>query len=186
MKLSDTKVKAAKVPEGKTQIRLSDGEGLYLQVTPQSKYWRMHYRFGSKQKTLAIGVYPQVSLKEARAKRLEAKKQLEQNIDPSQKKQADRRKAVLATKAMTFEGIASEWISKKSAKWVKTTLNNNTARLKKHILPWIGSLPIDEIEAQDILALAQRVEKRGTIETAHRLKMLCSQIFRYGIATGKV
>jgi len=84
MALTDAKAKAATVPEGKKQQRLSDGGGLYLQVTPTSKYWRMNYRFGSKQKTLAIGVYPQVSLKEAREKREAAKKLLEQNIDPSQ------------------------------------------------------------------------------------------------------
>jgi len=82
MVLSDAKAKAATVPEGKKQIRLSDGGGLYLQVTPKGKYWRMNYRFGSKQKTLAIGVYPQVTLKEARLKREAAKKLLEQNIDP--------------------------------------------------------------------------------------------------------
>ncbi|MBU2644531.1 integrase arm-type DNA-binding domain-containing protein [bacterium] len=184
MKLSDAKIKAAKVPEGKKQIRLSDGGSLYLQVSPMGKYWRMNYRFGAKQKTLALGVYPQVSLKDAREKREASKKLLEQNIDPSQKKQADRRKAVTATKAITFEGIASEWISKNSARWVASTQKHTQAKLDKHILPWIGSLPIEEIEAQDILALVQRVEKRGTIETAHRLKMLCSQIFRYGIALG--
>lgn len=184
MKLSDAKVKAATVPEGKKQVRLSDGGGLYLQVSPMGKYWRMNYRFGAKQKTLALGVYPQVSLKEAREKREASKKLLEQNIDPSQKKQADRRKAVVASKAVTFEGIATEWISKRSVNWVESTIKNTQAKLDKHIFPWIGSLSIEEIEAQDILSLVQRVEKRGTIETAHRLKMLCSQIFRYGIALG--
>ena len=184
MKLSDAKIKAATVPEGKKQVRLSDGGGLYVQASPKGKYWRMNYRFGIKQKTLALGVYPQVSLKEARTRREASKKLLEQNIDPSQKKQADRRKAVDATKTVTFEGIATEWISKRSVKWVDSTIKNTQARLDKHIFPWIGSLPIDEIEAQDIFALIQRVEKRGTIETAHRLKMLCSQIFRYCIAMG--
>jgi hypothetical protein len=80
MALSDAKVKAATVPDGKKQVRLSDGAGLYLQVTPAGKYWRMNYRFGGKQKTLSIGVYPSVSLKEARGKREAARKQLEQNI----------------------------------------------------------------------------------------------------------
>jgi integrase len=186
MALSDAKAKAAKVPEGKKQLRLSDSGGLYLQVTPTGKYWRMNYRFGSKQKTLAIGVYPQVTLKEARARREAAKKLLEQNIDPSQKKQADKRKAVAETKAVTFEGVATEWMAKQSTQWVKTTIVNTQAKLDKHIFPWIGSLPIGDIEAPDILALVQRLEKRGTIETAHRLKMLCSQVFRYGIATGKI
>jgi len=186
MALSDAKAKVATVPEGKKQLRLSDSSGLYLQVTPSGKYWRMNYRFGSKQKTLAIGVYPKVTLKEARAKREAAKKLLEQNIDPSQKKQADRRKAVAESKAVTFEGVATEWMAKQSQQWVKTTIVNTQAKLDKHIFPWIGSLPIGEIEAPDVLALVQRLEKRGTIETAHRLKMLCSRVFRYAIATGKI
>ncbi len=184
--LSDVKVKAATIPNGKTQKKLSDSGGLYLLVKKSGKYWRLDYRFGNKRKTMAIGVYPRVSLKEARAKRESAKKLLEQNIDPSQSKQSDRRKAIAKSNAATFKGVATEWMAKQSAQWVKTTIVNTQAKLDKHILPWIGSRPIAEIEAPDILALVQRVEKRGTIETAHRLKMLCSRIFRYGIATGKV
>ncbi|MDX2471596.1 MAG: tyrosine-type recombinase/integrase [SAR324 cluster bacterium] len=186
MKLSDAKVKGAKIPIGKTQIRLSDGGGLYLQVTAKGKYWRMNYRFGLKQKTLSLGVYPQVSLKEVRAKREAAKKLLEQNIDPSQKKQADKRDAVAASQAVTFEAIANEWFAKYSVKWTKTTIVNTQARFTKHIFPWIGSLPIADIEARDVLKLVQRAESRGTIETAYRLKALCSRVFRYGIATGKI
>jgi len=90
------------------------------------------------------------------------------------------------SKAATFQGVAAEWMAKQSMKWVETTIVHTQAKLDKHILPWIGSLPIADIEAPDVLALVQRAEKRGTIETAHRLKMLCSQIFRYGIATGKI
>jgi len=97
MKLSDAKVKAATVPEGKKQAKLADGGGLYLLVKPKGKYWRLDYRFAGKRKTMAIGVYPSVSLKEARNKREEARKLLEQNIDPSQSKQSDKRKAIAAT-----------------------------------------------------------------------------------------
>jgi len=186
MALSDAKVKAATVSEGKTQARLSDGGGLYLQVTSAGKYWRMNYRFGGKQKTLSIGVYPSVSLKEARCKREAAKKLLEQNIDPSQSKQADKRKATSISKKTTFEGVAREWMKKKSAAWVETTITNKQARLDRHIFPWIGSLPITDIEAPDVLSLVQRVENRGSIETAHRLRMLCSQVFRYAVATGRI
>jgi len=186
MALSDVKVKAAKVPNGKKQVRLSDGQGLYLQVTPTGKYWRMNYRFAGKQKTLAIGIYPQVSLKEARGKLISAKKLLEQNIDPSQKKQADKRKVASETQAESFEAVSIEWMSKQSPKWAETTKKHTQAKLDKHILPWIGSLPITDITAPDILSVVQRVENRGTIETAHRLKMICSQIFRYAVATGRV
>ena len=186
MALSDAKVKAAKLPDGKKQIRLSDGAGLYLQVTPAGKYWRMNYRFGGKQKTLSIGVYPSVSLKNARGKRNAAKKLLEQNIDPSQSKQADRRKAITNSHAVTFEAVAKKWMAKKSTTWVETTITNNQAKLDRHIFPWIGSLPLSDIEAPDVLSMIQRAETRGTIETAHRLRMLCSQIFRYGVATGKI
>lgn len=186
MALSDAKAKTATVPEGKTQIRLSDAGGMYLQVTPTNKYWRMNYRFGGKQKTLAIGIYPQVTLKEARAKRDAAKKLLEANIDPSQRKQAEKRKEQALKQTSTFEGVASEWIAKKSTIWVKTTITHTQAKLDRHILPWIGSLPVADIEAPDVLSVILRAEKRGTIETAHRLKMICSQVFRYAVATGKI
>jgi len=186
MALSDVKVKAAKVPEDKKQGKLADSGGLYLLIKASGKYWRLDYRFGDKRKTMALGVYPQVSLKEARDKRESAKKLLEQNIDPCQRKQADRRKAIAKSSEDTFKGIATEWMAKKSTQWVKTTIVNTQAKFDRHIFPWIGSLPITAIEAPDVLALVQRVEKRGTIETVHRLKMLCSRVFRYGIATGKV
>jgi integrase len=186
MALSDAKIRAATVPDGKKQAKLSDGGGLYLLVKPAGKYWKLKYRFADKEKTLSIGIYPSVRLKEARFKREAAKKLLEQNIDPSQSKQADKRKAVQESKAATFEGVAHEWMAKQSKQWVETTIVNTQAKLDRHIFPWIGSLPIADIEAPDVLALVQRLEKRGTIETAHRLKMLCSRVFRYGIATGKI
>ncbi|TLS68648.1 DUF4102 domain-containing protein [Mariprofundus erugo] len=186
MALSDAKLKAATVPEGKKQIKLSDGGGLYLQVTPTAKYWRMNYRFGGKQKTLAIGVYPRVSLKQARDKREAAKKLLDENIDPSQHKQSERRKLTREKKSVSFESVAREWMDRQSKKWVETTIKNTQAKLDKHLFPWIGSLPIDEIEAPDILAVVQKAESRGTVETAHRLKMVCSRVFRYAIATGRI
>jgi integrase len=186
MALSDAKIKAAKLPDGKKSAKLSDGGGLYLLVKASGKYWRLDYRFGGKRKTMALGIYPRVTLKEARSKREAAKRLLDQNTDPSQAKQADKRKASAKANAATFKGVATEWMEKKSTQWVKTTIVHTQAKLDRHIFPWIGSLPITGIETPDILALIQRVEKRGTIETAHRLKMLCSRIFRYGIATGRV
>jgi len=186
MALSDVKVKAAKVPEGKKQKKLGDSGGLYLLVKPSGKYWRLKYRFANREKVLALGVYPTVSLKEARDKRDGAKKLLGQNVDPSQKKQTEKRKAEVKSKELSFGGVASEWMAKKSTAWAANTISNNQSKLDRHILPWIGSLPVADIEGPDILALVRRVEECGYIETAHRVKMLCSRIFRYGIATGIV
>jgi len=185
MALTAAEVNAATIPEGKKQTKLADGGGLHLLITNAGKYWKLDYRFGGKRKTLSLGVYPQVTLKEARTKRHDARKLLENNIDPSQQKQADRRKAVAKTQSATFEGVSIEWMGKQSKKWVQTTITHTQAKLDRHILPWIGSLPIADIEAPDVLSVIQRVEKRGTIETAHRLKMICSQVFRYAVATGR-
>jgi len=186
MALSDAKVKAATVPADKKQVKLADGGGLYLLVKPSGRYWRLDYRFGGKRKTMAVGVYPSVTLKEARHKREDAKKLLDQNIDPSQSKQADKRKATAEAQAITFKGVAAEWMNKLSPTWVKTTATNKQAMLNKHLFPWIGSLPMADIQPQDILSVIHRAESHGTIETAHRLRMLCSQVFRYAVATGRV
>jgi len=182
MALSDAKVKAATVPEGKSQIKLSDGGGLYILVSRTSKYWRLNYRFAGKQKTLALGVYPRVSLKEARDKREAAKKLLDQNIDPNQAKQQDRRKQQTHQQTRTFEGIAREWLEKKAPAWTVETYKRNKRRLEKHVFPWIGSLPIRDIEPIDVLGIARRIEAKGYNEMAHRIKRLCGQVFRYGVA----
>jgi len=186
MPLTVAKINAATVPSGKKQIKLADGGGMYLLVKPSGKYWKLDYRFGDRRKTLAIGVYPQVTLKEARTKGGAARKLLEQNIDPSQKKQADKKKAIAKTQAVTFEGVAQEWLNKNKPKWAEKTISHKQAQLDIHILPHIGSLPITDIEAPDVLALIRRVEKQGKIETSHRLKMLCGQIFRYAVATSRI
>jgi len=186
MALSDAKVKAATVPEGKKQVKLSDGGGLYLLVKPAGKYWKLKYRFAGKEKTLSIGIYPSVSLKEARNKREVAKKLLEQNMDPSQSKQTDKRKAAAATLAATFKGVANEWLDKKTELWVATTLKHKQSDLNNHIFPWLGDMKITAIEPVDILSVCQRIENNGHNEAAHRAKMLCSQIMRYGVATGRL
>jgi len=190
MALSDAKVKAAKVPEGKKQIKLADGGGLYILVRPSGKYWRLDYRFGEKRKTMAIGVYgntdSKVSLKEARAKREAAKKLLEQNIDPSQKKQQERRETRTKLQSVTFEGVANEWMSKNKVKWVPDYATRIQNWLNNDILPWIGSLPIDGIKAVDVLAVLRKAESRGTITTAHKLRSIIGQVFRYGVATARI
>jgi len=186
MALSDAKVKTAKVPEGKKQLKLSDAGGLHILVKESGKYWRMSYRYGGKQKTLSLGKYPQVTLKGARSKREEAKRLLDDNIDPNQAKQAEKRKAITNQESSTFTGIANEWLEKKSPQWVETTLKHKKAELTKHVFPWLGSLKVSDIEPMDVLSICQRVESCGHHEQAHRIKMVCSQILRYAVATGRI
>ncbi|MDX8400775.1 MAG: integrase arm-type DNA-binding domain-containing protein, partial [Gallionellaceae bacterium] len=186
MALSDARVKAATVPDGKNQIKISDGGGLYLLVKQSGKYWKLKYRFADKEKTLSIGVYPSITLKQARNRREAARKLLDENIDPSQSKQTDKRNAIAATKAATFRGVAIEWIGKKSGEWVATTLKHKQADLDNHIFPWLGDMKLAAIEPMDVLSVCQRIENNGHNEAAHRAKMLCSQIMRYGVATGRV
>jgi len=186
MALSDVKVKAAKVPDGKKQTKLSDSGGLHLLVNSAGKYWRLNYRFGGKQKTMAIGVYPSVSLKEARAKREAAKKLLEKNIDPSQAKQRERREKQMQRQSTTFESVADEWMQKNKVKWVPAYSVRIQRWLANDILPWLGSLPIDEIKAADVLDVLRKAESRGAITTAHKLRSIIGQVFRYAVATARI
>lgn len=179
--LNDPACKNAKPKE--KPYRLSDEKGLYLEVMPNgSKYFRMKYRFGGKEKRLALGVYPEVGLKDARNKRDDARKQLAQGIDPS-----DHRKAAKVALAGedTFEHVAREWHSRhmanKSAAHAEKVLN----RLEKDVFPWLGKKHVGEITAPEVLAMVRRIEGRGAIELAHVSKRVCGQIFRYAIATGR-
>jgi integrase len=183
MPLSDTTIKNAK-PNPDKAYKLPDEKGMYLLVNPNgSKYFRLKYRFGGKEKVLALGVYPDTSLKQAREKRDEARKQLAEGIDPS-----ENRKAVKSSKAESaansFEIIAREWGGKKVDTWADK--NNRSKRmLERNIFPWLGSKPITDILPKDILDCLRRVEDRGTIETAHRTLQICGQVYRYAVATGR-
>jgi integrase len=184
MPLSDTTIKNAN-PNPDKAYKLPDEKGMYLLVSPNgSKYFRLKYRFGGKEKVLALGVYPDTSLKQAREKRDEARKQLADGIDPS-----ENRKAVKSSKAESaansFEIIAREWGSRKVDTWAEK--NNRSKRmLERNIFPWLGSKPITDILPKDILECLRRVEDRGTIETAHRTLQICGQVYRYAVATGRV
>lgn len=183
MVLSSTKVKTAK-PKDKA-YKLADERGLFLQVNPKgSKYWRMKYRFNGKEKLLALGVYPDVSLAMAREKRDEARKLLSNNIDPSEHKKAMKH-AHEERSANSFEIIAREWFVKFKSSWVDSHAIKIIQRLERDIFPWIGEKPISEISAPLLLSTLRRVEERGAIDTAHRAMGNCSQIFRYAIATGR-
>lgn len=183
MPLTNTQIRKAK-PTEKTQ-RLFDGGGLYLEISPKGgKWWRLKYRFGGKEKRLSLGVYPDISLKEARERRDEARKLLANEIDPS-----ENRKAVKAAKVEqagnSFEVVACEWYAKHSPNWSANHGDRIIRRLERDIFPWIGGKPIAEISAPQLLEVIRRIEQRGALETAHRALGNCGQVFRYAVATGR-
>lgn len=185
MALTDLEVKRAKAAD--KPLKLTDGGGMFLLVQPNSaKYWRLAYRFDGKQKTLALGVYPDVSLADARAKREDARKLLANNTDPGAVKQAQ--KSARADRAAnSFEVIAREWFetTKKSKGWVDSHADKIIRRLERDIFPWIGGKPIADITVVDMRDALERVKGRGALETAHRACSDCSQIFRYAMKDGR-
>ncbi|MGO9605460.1 MAG: tyrosine-type recombinase/integrase [Candidatus Binataceae bacterium] len=177
--LTDTKIRQTK-PAGKP-YKLFDERGLYLLVVPSGgKWWRLKYRFGGKEKLLALGTYPDVSLKDVRKRRDEARRKVAANVDPSAE-----RKVTKQEQEDSFEAVAREWFDKFSPAWVPTHASTVIQRLERNIFPWIGARPIGQIAAPELLTVLRRIESRGAIETAHRIKQVCGQIFRYGIATGR-
>jgi len=183
MALSDTAVRSAK-PTDKA-YKLSDEKGLFLLVHPNgSKYWRQKFRFDGKEKMLALGVYPDTSLKEARERRDEARKQLANGIDPSQHRKVT--KAIRETiVANSFEVICREWLEYKRSNIEEAQYKKALARLEKDVLPWLGNCPISEISAPEILSVLRRIDARGARYTAHKAKSEISQCFRFAIATGR-
>ena len=183
-KLTDTAIRNAKpTPDGKP-TKHSDGGGLRLLVNTGGKYWRYAYRFAGTEKTLSIGSYPEISLKQARALHDEARAMLARGVDPSSHKQATKG-ARLAESANTFQSVAIEWIVKFTADQVPEHTDRQKRRLERHVFPWIGGRIIGEIEPPDILAVLRRIEAAGTLETAHRVKTIIGQVFRYAVATGR-
>jgi len=180
-----TDVVCRKIKSSPRPRKLSDGGGLYLLVDPKGgRYWRLAYRFGAKQKTLAIGIYPTVSLADARAARDEAKRQLAEGIDPSQARKKGRLAAKLSAEN-TFEALAREWHENKKQGWVSRHAWNVMRRLEADVFPTIGSRPITDIEAPEILEMLRKVEARGALDIAKRLLQTVGQVFRYAIATGR-
>ncbi|MDE2423556.1 MAG: integrase arm-type DNA-binding domain-containing protein [Betaproteobacteria bacterium] len=182
MPLTNIVVKNAKIAE--KPYKLSDEKGLYLLISKAGRYWRFDYRFEGKRKTLALGVYPDTTLANARDKRDEARKLLANSIDPG-----EQRKAIKASRqekiTNSFEVVAREWYSKNSLSWSENHGSRIIRRLENDIFPWIGTKPIADIKASELLTVLQRIEKRGAIETAHRALQNCGQVFRYAVATGR-
>lgn len=181
--LSDTSIRNAK-PRTKS-YKMSDGEGLFLLVMPNgSKYWRLKYFFGGKEKLLALGVYPDVPLAEARDRRLQAKKVLAAGNDPGKAKQQARQLAA-AQAANTFEAIAREWYDQRKHEWSPKTSGMVLDRLDRHVLPKLRQRPITEINAPEVLALLRVVEGSGALEMTRRVSHIIGQVFLYAIATGR-
>ncbi|MEC7702972.1 MAG: integrase arm-type DNA-binding domain-containing protein [Pseudomonadota bacterium] len=188
MKLNDTKCKNAKPndPPSKSPRKLADGQGLYLWVMPNgAKYWRFSYRFNDKQKTQALGVYPEVSLKEARGLRTEARKLVSEGKDPSLERKKER---VLAfdRSENTFETVARTWHKNRLVRWTPKYADEVLRRLENDVFPELGSYPISEITPALVLHTIRKIEERGAKEIAHRQLQKCGEIFRFALAEGKV
>jgi len=183
MPLTAIAIQKAKI--GDKTLRLFDGGGLYLELTPTGgKWWRLKYRFDGKEKRLSLGVYPEVSLRLARARRDDARKLLAEGIDPSENRKAQ--KTARADRAAnSVETVAREWYAKYSPTWAKNHGNRILRRLERDIFPWIGGRPIAEVTAPELLSVIRRIEARGALETAHRALANCGQFWRYAIATGR-
>lgn len=183
MSLSDAKVRNAK-PK-KKPYKIADGEGLFLVIAPSgSKYWRLRYFIAGKEKLLALGVYPEISLGDARDRRAQARKLLAADRDPGEAKKEVKRLTALRS-SNAFETIAREWYEKRTHEWAPRSAKTTLARLEQHILPKLGERPVTEITAPDVLEMARVVEARGNLETARRVMQICGQVFMYAIATGR-
>ncbi|ONZ18663.1 tyrosine-type recombinase/integrase, partial [Burkholderia cenocepacia] len=183
MPLTDTTIRNTKPAE--KPVKLFDGGGLFLLVTPAGqRYWRLKYRAAGKEKLLALGVYPDVTLAAARRKRDEAREKLAAGIDPGEAKKAEKRTARLSAEN-SFEAVAREWHIKYAPTWSESHGSRILRRLEVDAFPWIGSKPIAELAPPDVLEVLRRVEKRGALETAHRLHANVSQVCRYAVATGR-
>ncbi len=177
-KLKDIQVKNSKFDD--KSFKLSDGAGLYLLVNNTGKYWRYDYRYLKKRKTLALGVYPEITLKKARKEHKKAREILADGIDPGHLRKVNKDDKLEAAEN-SFAKLAWEWFNKQ--KWTEGHRRTVKSRLENDVIPWIGNRPVNEITAKEVLTVCRRVEKRGAIESAHRIKTICSQVFRYCVAS---
>ena len=183
MALTDTFIKNAKLNDTGAGVKHTDGGGMYLLVKSAGKYWRMSYRFAGKQKTLALGVYPAVSLAKARQRREAARELLADGLDPSVAKSQEKRARASAA-VNTFEAVAREWLVKTAAERMTTTQSKITTWLEKDVIPFIGKMPIADVGPRDVLAALRKMEARGALDSVQRVKQICGQVFRYAVATG--
>lgn len=183
MKLNARQVDTSKPKE--KAYKLSDGGGLYLLVnTNGSRYWRLKYRVAGKEKLLALGVYPDVSLADARAKRDEAKRTLAAGGDPGEIKQAEKQAKILAVNN-SFEALALEWHEHKRLGWSQGYADDILEYLQKDVFPFIGKRAIAEIKASEMLVVLRKMEQRGVLDKLKKTRQACRQIFTYAVITGR-
>lgn len=177
--LTDTRIRNSKSRE--RAYKLFDGQGLYLLVQPKGqRWWRFKYQSHGKERLLSLGVYPAVALKQARERRDEYRRLIADGIDP-----AVHRKIAEQASADSFEVVAREWHAKQSHTWTPEHAERVLRRFQNNIFPWIGSRPIGELIAPEVLAVLRRIESRSVLDTAHRALQNCSAVFRYAVATGR-
>ena len=181
--LTDVFVKQVKHVEGSAIQKYSDADGMYLLVNQAGKYWRFDYRFAEKRKTLALGVYPAVSLAQARSRRTDARQLIADGADPALAKKRSKLAATAEVNA-TFEIAGKAWLEKTRAKRKDVTQQRVGTLLTADLYPFIGTMPIAQIGPRDVLQTLRRIEQRGAIDTAHRANQICGQIFRYAVASG--
>jgi integrase len=180
--LSEVQVRTAK--PRKNPYKIFDGGGLFLFVTPSGgKLWHLKYRFDQKEKKLALGTYPEISLAEARRRRDEARRQVAHGIDPGAVRKAQKQAGT--EEKETFEVIAREWHEKFTPTWTPGHSITIMSRLERDLFPWIGHRPMMDIKAPELLTVLRRVESRGALESAHRIRTIAGQVFRYAVATGR-
>jgi integrase len=183
MTLTNTRIRNAK--PGEKATRLFDERGLYLEISPSGgKWWHFKYRFGGKEKRFSLGVYPDVTLKEARDRRDAARKLLSNGVDPSENRKA-LRSAQSERATNSFEVVTREWFGKYSAGWAESHSSRVIRLFERDIFPWIGGRPIAAVSAAELLTVVRRIENRGALETAHRARTNCGQVLRYAVATGR-
>jgi len=181
--LTDTRIRNTK-PE-KKPIRLYDERGLYLEISPAGgKWWRLKYRMEGKEKRLSLGTYPEVGLKEARDRRDEARKLIADRIDPSEHRKANRA-ASMDRAANSFEVVTREWFGKFSTEWAPSHRDRVLRLFERDIFLVIGGRPVSEVTSPELLTALRRIEDRGALDTAHRARGICGQVFRYAVATGR-
>ncbi|HRH03898.1 MAG TPA: integrase arm-type DNA-binding domain-containing protein [Bacteroidia bacterium] len=183
MNLTDTVCKNIK-PKNKP-FKLTDSGGLYLHVFPNgSKYWRLKYRFQKKEKVLALGTYPFISLAQAREERENAKKHLVKQVDPIEVKR-QQAKSIIHNSENTFKCVALEWMETQKEKWSSNYFDTVSQRLEKDIFPFLGRETISKITTPDLLLALKKMEKRDALDLVQRCRSICTRIFRYAVQTGK-
>jgi len=183
MPLTDTTIRTTK--PSPAPVKIYDDGGLFLLISPAGgKWWRLKYRFGGVEKLLSLGTYPDVSLKVARERRDVARRLLADGVDPSEHRRKAKAMAV-ETATHSFEAVAVEWLAKFGPTWCDGHRERAQGRLRNDVFPWLGKRAISEITAADVLVCLQRVEARGALHTAHRVRQTCGQVFRYAVSTGR-